>query len=99
MLVAGETLNIFLLTGILNINIFFIKKKNIEAVNSKIYDLFASKIQPYNVKEKRKKTLHKQIYQKPTQQISIWEGKGCLPSSWSWPEPSCSSPPPPHTFR
>ena len=28
MLVAGETLNIFLLTGISNINIFFIKKKN-----------------------------------------------------------------------
>ena len=28
MLVVGETLNIFLLTGILNINIFFIKKKN-----------------------------------------------------------------------
>ena len=28
MLVAGETLNIFLPDGILNINIFFIKKKN-----------------------------------------------------------------------
>ena len=37
MLVAGETLNIFLLTGISNINIFFIKKKNNVFVNSNIY--------------------------------------------------------------
>ena len=36
MLVAGETLNIFLLPGILNINIFFIKKKNNVSVNSNI---------------------------------------------------------------
>ena len=36
MLVAGETLNIFLLTGISNINIFFIKKKNNVVVNSKL---------------------------------------------------------------
>ena len=38
MLVAGETLNIFLLTGISNINIFFIKKKNDVVVDSNIYD-------------------------------------------------------------
>ena len=38
MLVAGETLHIFLLTGISNINIFFIKKKNNVVVNNDIYD-------------------------------------------------------------
>ena len=43
MLVAGETLNIFLLTGISNINIF-LKKNNNVVVNSNIYDVFASKI-------------------------------------------------------
>ena len=49
MLVAGETLHILLLTGILNINIFFIKKKNNVVVNSKIYDKVASKLLNYNV--------------------------------------------------
>jgi hypothetical protein len=38
MLVAGKALNIFLLTGILNINIFFIIKKNDVVVNGNIYD-------------------------------------------------------------
>jgi hypothetical protein len=52
MLVAGETLNIFLLTGISNINIFLIKKKNNMAITSRIYDEFASKIMTYNVKKK-----------------------------------------------
>ena len=37
MKVAGETLNIFLLTGISKINFFFIMKKNNVVVNSKIY--------------------------------------------------------------
>ena len=32
---------------------------------------------------------------KPTQEISIWEVRGCLPSSCSCPELSSSSPPPP----
>ena len=36
MLAAGEKLNIFLLTGISNINIVLIKKKNIVVVNSKL---------------------------------------------------------------
>ena len=44
MLVAGETLYIFLLTGMLNIDIFFVKKKNNVVVKSNIYDYFASKI-------------------------------------------------------
>ena len=52
MLVAGETLNIFLLTGISNINIFFIKKKNAVVVNSNIYDEFASTILTNNIKKK-----------------------------------------------
>ena len=46
MLVA---LNIFLLSGISNINIFFIKKKNNVVVNSNIYDKVALKILNYNV--------------------------------------------------
>ena len=49
MLVAGERLNIFLLTGISNINIFFIKKTNIVVVNSNIDDNVALKILNYNV--------------------------------------------------
>ena len=49
MLVAGETLHIFLLTGISNINIFFIKKKNNVVVNSNIHDKVALKILNYNV--------------------------------------------------
>jgi len=44
MLVAGETLNIFLLPGISNINIFFIKKKNNVVFSSNIYDKFSSKV-------------------------------------------------------
>ena len=51
MLVAGDTLNIFLLTGISNINIICIKKKNIVVVNSNIYYKFASKILTYKAKE------------------------------------------------
>ena len=38
MLVAGETFNIFLLTGISNINIFIKIKKNNVVVTSNIYD-------------------------------------------------------------
>ena len=38
MLVAGETPYIFLLTGISNIDIFFIKKKNNVVVYRNIYD-------------------------------------------------------------
>ena len=49
MLVAGETPNILLLTGISNINIIFIKEKNNVVVNSIIYDKVALKILNYNV--------------------------------------------------
>ena len=38
MFVAGETLNIFHLTGISNMNIFLIKKKKNVVVTSTIYD-------------------------------------------------------------
>ena len=41
MLVAWETLNIFLLPGISKINIFFEKKKNNVVVNSNSYDYCA----------------------------------------------------------
>ena len=51
MLVAGEAFDIFLLTGISNINIFLIKKKNNVFVTSNIYDYFASKIMTYSVKK------------------------------------------------
>ena len=46
-----ETLNIFLLTGISKIKIFFKKKKNNVVFNSNIYDEFASKILNYNIKK------------------------------------------------
>ena len=39
MLVTGDKLNIFLLTGIPNINIFFIKKMNNVVVKSNKYDI------------------------------------------------------------
>ena len=47
MLVAGETLNIFLLTGISNLNNFFIEKKNNAVVNS-------NKIMNYNINYAKK---------------------------------------------
>ena len=53
MLVAGETLNIFLLTGVSNINIVFIKKKNNVVADKNLYDWLASKILTYKVKKKR----------------------------------------------
>ena len=52
MLMAWETFNIFLLTGISHINIFLIRKNNNVVVTINIYDLFASKIVTYNVKKK-----------------------------------------------
>ena len=53
MLLAGETLNIFLLTGISNINIFSIKKKKNVVVYSNIHDKFASTNLRYNFKKKK----------------------------------------------
>ena len=50
MLVAGEALNIFLLTGLSNKDIFFINMKNNVLVISNIYDQFASKFLTYIVK-------------------------------------------------
>ena len=38
MFVAGEIFNIFLLTGIANISIFLIKKKNNVVITRNIYD-------------------------------------------------------------
>ena len=55
MLVAGEILNIFLLTGISNINIIFIKKKINVVVYSNIKYKFASTNLTYKLKHKRKK--------------------------------------------
>ena len=51
MLVAWETLNIFLLTVISNINISLIKKKNNVVFTSNVYDYFASKIMTHIVKK------------------------------------------------
>ena len=51
MFVAGEIFNFFILTGISNINIFFIKNKSNFVVTSNICDKFASKILTYNVKK------------------------------------------------
>ena len=55
MLLVGETLNIFLLTGIININILVIKKKKNVVVNSNICDEFVSTNLTYNLKNKRRK--------------------------------------------
>ena len=61
MLVAGEALNIFLLTGLSNKDIFFINKKNNVVVISNIYVYFASKFLTYKVKKYIYK-LNKYIY-------------------------------------
>ena len=53
MCVAGDTLNIFLLTGISNVTIFFIKMMNNVVVNSNIDDYFASKILTFNKKKNK----------------------------------------------
>ena len=59
-LLAGEILNIFVLTGISNINIFFIKKN----INVVVYshDKFASTNLKYNQKETLKNTFIKNLY-------------------------------------
>ena len=44
MLLAGDTLNMFLLTGISNINMFFIKKKKNVVVYNNIHDKIAPTI-------------------------------------------------------
>ena len=54
MLLAEDRLNIFLLTGISNIIIFFIKKKMNVVVYSNIYDKFASTNLTCNLKLKKK---------------------------------------------
>ena len=54
MFMAGETLNFFLLTGISNINIFFVKKKKNVVVHSKFHDNFASTKLTYDLKIKEK---------------------------------------------
>ena len=64
MLVAGETLNIFLLTGISNINIFFINKKKIVVIYSKIHDKFPSTNLTNNLKNKRQELENKQNIKK-----------------------------------
>ena len=51
MLVVGETLSIFLFTGILNIDICLIKNMNDVVVISNIYNYFASKILTYKKNE------------------------------------------------
>ena len=50
-LLGEETLNIFLLTGISNLNILFITKK-INVVKSNIHDKFASTNITHNLKKK-----------------------------------------------
>ena len=62
MLLAGETLNIFLLTGISNIIIFFINKKINFIVYSNIHDKFASTNLTCNIKKKLKKTSHNYFF-------------------------------------
>ena len=55
-LLAEETLNIFLLTGISNINMFFIKKNMNVIVYSNIHDKFAFTNLSWNLKKNFKKT-------------------------------------------
>ena len=54
MVLVGETLNIFFLTGVSNRNIFFIKKNKNVVVCSNSYDTFASTNLTYNLKQNRK---------------------------------------------
>ena len=60
MLLAGQTLNIFLLAGISNENIFCIKKKKNVVVYSNTHDKFASTNLRY--KKNKKKTEHNKIF-------------------------------------
>jgi hypothetical protein len=55
-LVAGETLNIFLLTGISKTNIFLIKENNNVVVTSKKNSYVASKILTYNIQKNSTET-------------------------------------------
>ena len=57
MLLSGETLNIFLLTGTSNINRFFIKKKKIVVNYSYINDNFLSTNLTNNLKKKKNNNL------------------------------------------
>ena len=59
MLLVGETLNIFVLTGIFNINIFFIMKNMNVVVYSNIQNKFASTNLTYNLKMKEEEKLFK----------------------------------------
>ena len=56
MLLAGKTLNIFILTGLSNINVFFIQRKMNVVVYSNIYDKFSSTnlMHPQKLKKKSK---------------------------------------------
>ena len=74
MLVAGETLHIFLLTGISKIIIFFIKTKKVVVIYGNIHDKFSSTNQKTNLKHKRKELEnehYKQIF-KTTNQIDFY---------------------------
>ena len=66
MLLAGETPNILLLTGISKIDIFLIKKKKNLVGYSNIPDMFASTNLTFNLRNKRKNylthTLHNLIF-------------------------------------
>ena len=55
MLLAGETLNIFLLNGMSNINTFFIKENMNVIVYSNIHDKFATTNFICNLENLRKK--------------------------------------------
>ena len=54
MLLSGETLNIFLQTGISKKNIFFIKKKKNVVIKGNIPDKFVSTNLTYKLKFKKK---------------------------------------------
>ena len=64
MLSTGETPYIFLLTGISNVNIFFVKNMKNMVVYNNIHDKFGYAKLTYNLKKRKekKKTLHKTLH-------------------------------------
>ena len=94
LLLAGETLNIFLLTGISNIYIFFINKNMNAVVYTKFMIFWLLQTVQATLNKIENSITYFCLMKNQKKKISNWYGRGCLHSLWSWTEKSFSSPPP-----